>query len=167
MNIERTHSGLTPRHRVWCLMEDLLPAPGSDGAYTFAAQDVVSAIGDGSEIIVMDKPGLTMYWSSKTSRAYNWAGYDIDDIGSSGAIKMLNGKIYEYRGLLSDIQRVQNTSGTTAKPWRIVNSALAAKLANGCVILIMDEPDLMLFWSSTNQLAYSWESQSLLSSRSS
>lgn len=158
MNIERTHSGLTPRHRVWCLMEDLLPAPGSDGAYTFAAQDVVSAIGDGSEIIVMDKPGLTMFWSSQTGLAYNWSGYDIEG----------EGEITEYRGLLSDIKLVpQSSPPTAANPYTIVDTELRAKLADGCVIIIMDNPDMFLFWSKRKQRAYLWDAPSLLSSKKS
>ncbi len=152
MNIERSHSGLTPRHRVWCLMEDLSPVPNSD-AFAFATQDLAEAIGDGSEIIVMDKPGLTLYWSSKTSRAYNWSGYDV-----SG-----EGKIREYRGLFADIKE-RSQDGNSF--YTFVDGTLAAKLVDGATILIMDTPGMLLFWSSRMQRAYRWDEDfGLLSSR--
>lgn len=155
MNIERIRTGPSARHRAYALMEDLTFVPNSN-AYTLVNQSIASDLGDGSEIIVMDKPGLTMYWSRKNQLAYNWGNYDFEN----------ECKIREYRGLSSEVQRVTQYSNSTVGTYTLVDSNLAAKLADGATIIIMDEPGLILFWSAQDQIAYSWDDEtSLLSSR--
>ena len=67
MNIANLRDANKPRHRVWCLESDL--TAGADGTYTFTNG---YKPGDGSEIIVMDKPGIKLYWSEEDDKAYDW-----------------------------------------------------------------------------------------------
>ena len=67
MNIAFLRDASKPRHRVWCVSGDL--TAGADGSYTFKNG---YKPGDGSEIIVMDMPGIILYWSEDEDKAYDW-----------------------------------------------------------------------------------------------
>ena len=67
MNIAHLRDAVKPRDKVWCVSSDL--TAGADGTYTF--KETVN-IGDGSEIIVMDMPGIILYWSEADEKAYDW-----------------------------------------------------------------------------------------------
>jgi hypothetical protein len=42
------------------------------GTYTFKDASLNTRLGEGSEIVVMDKPGMVLFWSKAGHIAYDW-----------------------------------------------------------------------------------------------
>lgn len=72
MKIERIMEGNMDRHRAWCKIDEL--TKDSDGNYAINKTEDADALGDASEIIVMDSPGMMLYWDAEAQKAYVWAG---------------------------------------------------------------------------------------------
>ena len=72
MKIERIMEGNMDRHRAWCKTDEI--TKDKDGNYTLNNTADAAALGDASEIIVMDSPGMMMYWDAEAKKAYVWAG---------------------------------------------------------------------------------------------
>lgn len=64
---------LQPRHRVWCRYTELVQDAKSKIAYRFADQSISPKLGDGSEILVIDKPGMILFFSQQMQKAFAWA----------------------------------------------------------------------------------------------
>lgn len=71
MNYETLYSPAHLRHRVWVKISDLT-AGASDGTYTLNDTDIANMLGDGSEIIVIDQPGMLLFWSATDKLGYQW-----------------------------------------------------------------------------------------------
>ncbi len=73
MNYERLYGCAKARHRVWCKMSELTAGSGaSAGTYTLNDAALAAELGEGSEIIVMDKPGTVLFWDKEDQIAYDW-----------------------------------------------------------------------------------------------
>lgn len=71
MNTEQIYSCRRPRHRVWCLSSEMNEGTTA-GTYTFKDASLNTRLGEGSEIVVMDKPGMVLFWSKAGHIAYDW-----------------------------------------------------------------------------------------------
>lgn len=71
MNLERLYDCAKPRHRAWVKYAELT-AGQTDGTYTVNDQSVAAVLGDGSEIIVIDQPGMILFWDAGSRLAYDW-----------------------------------------------------------------------------------------------
>ena len=73
MNIQTFYDTVRPRHRVWCLSEDLTAGESAE-TYTSTEDHAPGVpLGDGSEIIVMDAPGRLLYWDAENECGYDWS----------------------------------------------------------------------------------------------
>lgn len=72
MNIERPSEVGQPRRRVWCTFADIQLV--SDKVYSFVNLPTES-LGEGSEVIVMDKPGMLLFYhiSNGSGLLYDWS----------------------------------------------------------------------------------------------
>ena len=70
MVIERPFETGQSRRRVWCVLDDI--ALESEGIYTFVNLPE-DALGDGSEIIVMDSPGKLLFYHADDGKLYDWS----------------------------------------------------------------------------------------------
>lgn len=71
MNVKYLYDALEPRAKVWCTSAEL--NDGGDGTYTFKVTPPVG-VGTGSEIVVIDTPGLFLYYDATAEKAYAWTG---------------------------------------------------------------------------------------------
>lgn len=71
MNIKYHYDATQPRAQVWCSSNEITEQ--NDGSYTFNTP-VPPAVGTGSEITVIDVPGLFLYYDADAEKAYNWIG---------------------------------------------------------------------------------------------
>lgn len=69
MNAKYLYDSIKPRAQVWCVSSEITEQ--NDGTYTFN-ETIPPAIGTGSEIIVMDAPGLALFYDADAGKAYNW-----------------------------------------------------------------------------------------------
>lgn len=69
MNVKYLYDAVGPRAQVWCVSDELTAE--QDGSYTFK-ETPSKQIGTGSEIIVMDVPGLLLFYDADREKAYNW-----------------------------------------------------------------------------------------------
>lgn len=69
MNVKYLYDSIKPRAQVWCASSEL--TQDGDGNYTFK-ETVPPAVGTGSEIIVIDVPGLALFYDAEAGKAYNW-----------------------------------------------------------------------------------------------
>ncbi len=77
MNYERLYDCAKPRHRVWCKSSELTAGTGAAaGTYTLNDAALAAELGEGSEIIVMDKAGMILYWDAAIAKAYDWTPAD-------------------------------------------------------------------------------------------
>lgn len=85
MNIQRLYDCVRPRHRVWCLAEEL-SAGSTEGSYQLNDTSVAGELGFGSEIIVIDVPGRVLFWDDAAQLGYDWttATDGNSDGGSDG-----------------------------------------------------------------------------------
>ena len=70
MVIERPYEVGQSRRRVWCLFSELHEE--SEGVYSFVNLPN-EALGDGSDVIVMDKPLMLLFYSATTHLLYDWS----------------------------------------------------------------------------------------------
>ena len=69
--------GQSPGERVYAKYAWLVP--GNNNTYTFADDTIdTSAFGTGTEIIVIDKPGMFLFWSAEDQLAYDWSATDSE-----------------------------------------------------------------------------------------
>ena len=69
MNIKYLYDSEKPRARVWCVSTEITEQ--NDGSYVFN-KTPPAAVGTGSEIVVMDVPGLALFYDADAGKAYNW-----------------------------------------------------------------------------------------------
>lgn len=71
MNIEFFYGVdlLSPKATVWCKSSEITQQ--IDGSYTFN-NPVPSGVGTGSEIIVIDSPGMMLFYDADEGKAYDW-----------------------------------------------------------------------------------------------
>lgn len=71
MNIEYLYGVdlLYPRARIWCKSSEITKE--ADGSYVFN-HPIPSGVGTGSEIIVIDVPGLMLFYDAESGKAYAW-----------------------------------------------------------------------------------------------
>lgn len=60
------------RARVWCLYSDLVD--NGDDTYGLVDDDVAKTLGFGSEIIVINRAGMFLFWNGE-DKAYDWDKY--------------------------------------------------------------------------------------------
>lgn len=70
MVIERPFQRGQARRRVWCVLADI--ALESEGIYSFATLPD-TALGDGSEVIVIDSPGKLLFYHAEDGLLYDWS----------------------------------------------------------------------------------------------
>lgn len=70
MTIERPLEKGQPRRRIWCTLDDI--SLESAGVYTWVNLPD-EALGDGSEVIVMNSPCKLLFWSAKDEKLYDWS----------------------------------------------------------------------------------------------
>lgn len=70
MTIERPLEVGQPRRRVWCLSTDIQLEQA--GVYSFVNLPN-EALGDGSEVIVMNSPCKLLFYSAETHLLYDWS----------------------------------------------------------------------------------------------
>lgn len=70
MNIKQYTDSEQPRAQVWCIKSEL--TEGAGGTYTINDPAKAAKIGTGSQIIVMDEPGLALFYDAENAVAYNW-----------------------------------------------------------------------------------------------
>lgn len=75
MRIEVVYDGLNRRHKVWCKNADL-KAGAVSGTYEFVDDGV--SVGEGSEVIVIDKPGCVLF-SDDGGVLYEWTKGGAND----------------------------------------------------------------------------------------
>jgi hypothetical protein len=63
------------RATVWCLFSDLVD--NGDDTYGLVDVDVAKTLGFGSEIIVIDKAGMFLFWNGDDA-AYDWNKYNVE-----------------------------------------------------------------------------------------
>lgn len=76
MKIERIMEGNLDRHRAWCKIDEL--TKDSDGNYSINKTADAALLEEASEIIVMDSPGMMLYWDAEGQKGYVWAGGEED-----------------------------------------------------------------------------------------
>ena len=70
MNIKYHSKCEQPRADVWCMSTEL--SDNGDGTYSFADATAAAKIGTGSQIVVIDKPGLVLFYDAASALAYDW-----------------------------------------------------------------------------------------------
>lgn len=70
MVIEKPLEVGQPRRRVWCMAEEISLV--DSGIYEFVNLPE-EALGDGSEVIVMNSPCKLLFWSAKDEKLYDWS----------------------------------------------------------------------------------------------
>lgn len=53
---------------------DELTAGTAPNTYTIGDASATATLGTGAEIIVIDKPGMMLFWSADDQLAYDWTG---------------------------------------------------------------------------------------------
>lgn len=56
---------------VWAMLDEL--TDNGDGTYNVNDQNIADMMPQGSEIIVINKPGLLLFWDPSTQKAYDWS----------------------------------------------------------------------------------------------
>ena len=56
---------------VWAMLDEL--TDNGDGTYNVNDQNIADMMPQGSEIIVINKPGLLLFWDPGTQKAYDWS----------------------------------------------------------------------------------------------
>jgi len=73
MKIEPIYDSTSnPRHRAYCMIDDL-QAGAASGTYTFVDSKVADLLGFASEILVIDQPGMILFFDNQTKVAYDWS----------------------------------------------------------------------------------------------
>lgn len=70
MIIEKPLETGQPRRRVWCMLDDIQLEQA--GIYSFVNLPD-EALGDGSEVIVMDSPGKLLFYHADDGLLYDWS----------------------------------------------------------------------------------------------
>lgn len=71
MNIKQYTDSEQPRATAWCIESEL--TAGADNTYTINDPDDAAKLGTGSDIIVIDKPGLILFYDAENAVAYDWS----------------------------------------------------------------------------------------------
>lgn len=70
MIIERPFETGQSRRRIWCKLSDITLE--QEGVYSWTNLPD-EAVGDGSEVIVMDSPGKLLFYSASDNLLYDWS----------------------------------------------------------------------------------------------
>ena len=70
MNIKQYYDSDQPRAEAYCKKSEL--TAGADGTYTVNNAADAAKLGTGSSIIVIDEPGLILFYDAENAVAYDW-----------------------------------------------------------------------------------------------
>lgn len=70
MVIERPSEVGQPRRRVWCMLKEITLEQA--GVYSFVNLPT-EALGDGSEVIVINSPGKLLFYCAEDGLLYDWS----------------------------------------------------------------------------------------------
>lgn len=70
MVIERTSNAGEPRRCVWCMLDEITLV--TEGVYEFV-NIPEEALGDGTEVVVMNSPGKLLFYHAADNRLYDWS----------------------------------------------------------------------------------------------
>ncbi|MBO7731577.1 MAG: hypothetical protein J6S67_03470 [Methanobrevibacter sp.] len=68
---------LNTRAQVWCKSDEI--EANDDGTFDLLDSEVAETLGFGSEIYVIDVPGMILFWDNNEGVAYNWTDATIPD----------------------------------------------------------------------------------------
>ena len=68
---------LNTRAQVWCKSDEI--EANADGTFDLLDSEVAETLGFGSEIYVIDVPGMILFWDNTEEVAYNWTDATIPE----------------------------------------------------------------------------------------